>query len=69
MSQCIRQNPGLGSLARNNPDSRQSNQPSGGIARTMVGPKPRYQKPGTADLENPLYYLENMETVVAWVRD
>lgn len=24
-------------------------------------------KPGTADLANPLYYLENMETVVGWV--
>ncbi|WP_375172429.1 VRR-NUC domain-containing protein [Marinobacter sp.] len=24
-------------------------------------------KPGTADLNNPLYYLENMETVVGWV--
>ncbi|WP_417543556.1 VRR-NUC domain-containing protein [Marinobacter sp.] len=26
-------------------------------------------RPATADLENPLYYLENMETVVAWVAD
>ena len=26
-------------------------------------------KPGTADLENPLYYLENMETLLGWVRD
>lgn len=25
--------------------------------------------PGTADLENPRYYLENMETLLAWVRD
>ncbi|MEP6416588.1 MAG: VRR-NUC domain-containing protein, partial [Marinobacter sp.] len=24
--------------------------------------------PGTADLDNPLYYLENFETVVRWVR-
>ena len=22
--------------------------------------------PGTADLDNPLYYLENFETVVRW---
>lgn len=26
-------------------------------------------QPGTADLDNPLYYLANMETVVAWVAD
>ncbi|WP_227537943.1 VRR-NUC domain-containing protein [Marinobacter vulgaris] len=25
--------------------------------------------PGTADLDNPLYYLENFETVVKWVRE
>ena len=25
--------------------------------------------PGTADLDNPLYYLENFETVVRWVRE
>lgn len=24
-------------------------------------------RPATANLENPLYYLQNMETVVAWV--
>jgi hypothetical protein len=26
-----------------------------------------YDRPAAANLENPLYYLENMETVVAWV--
>ncbi len=30
---------------------------------------PQALAPGTADLENPLYYLENMETLVGWVRD
>lgn len=39
------------------------------MASPRSKPKPGYRKPGTADLENPLYYLENMETVVAWVRD
>lgn len=34
----------------------------------MARPHPAHPKPGTADLENPLYYLENMETLVAWVR-
>lgn len=29
---------------------------------------PQPTVPGTADLENPLYYLENFETVVRWVR-
>src|SRR5690554_3610482 len=27
----------------------------------------RVSLPASADLENPLYYLQNMETVVAWV--
>lgn len=29
---------------------------------------PHTDIPGTADLDNPLYYLENFETVVRWVR-
>lgn len=29
---------------------------------------PHSSIPGTADLDNPLYYLENFETVVRWVR-
>src|SRR6056297_1052911 len=28
---------------------------------------PTHRQPGTADLNNPLYYLENMETVLGWV--
>ncbi len=28
---------------------------------------PGHERPTAADLENPLYYLQNMETVVAWV--
>lgn len=31
-------------------------------------PAPHSVVPGTADLNNPLYYLENFETVVRWVR-
>ncbi|MDL0431802.1 VRR-NUC domain-containing protein [Marinobacter sp. TBZ242] len=31
-------------------------------------PAPHSSVPGTADLDNPLYYLENFETVVRWVR-
>ncbi|MDX1458727.1 MAG: VRR-NUC domain-containing protein [Marinobacter sp.] len=31
-------------------------------------PAPHTIVPGTADLNNPLYYLENFETVVRWVR-
>lgn len=31
-------------------------------------PAPHISVPGTADLDNPLYYLENFETVVRWVR-
>ncbi|MBL3558611.1 MULTISPECIES: VRR-NUC domain-containing protein [Marinobacter] len=31
-------------------------------------PTPHSTVPGTADLDNPLYYLENFETVVRWVR-
>ncbi|WP_372926290.1 VRR-NUC domain-containing protein [Marinobacter sp.] len=31
-------------------------------------PAPHSTVPGTADLDNPLYYLENFETVVRWVR-
>lgn len=33
----------------------------------MARANPQSKQPGTADLENPLYYLENMETVVGWV--
>lgn len=33
----------------------------------MTPAQQQSKKPTTADLENPLYYLENMETVVAWV--
>ncbi len=33
----------------------------------MAFQSPMDTRPGTADLENPLYYLENMETVVGWV--
>ncbi|WP_417565430.1 VRR-NUC domain-containing protein [Marinobacter sp.] len=33
----------------------------------MAFQSPMDIRPGTADLENPLYYLENMETVVGWV--
>ncbi|MCM0613898.1 VRR-NUC domain-containing protein [Marinobacter sediminum] len=33
----------------------------------MATRTPMHRQPGTADLENPLYYLENMETVVGWV--
>ncbi|OZB12332.1 MAG: nuclease, partial [Marinobacter sp. 34-60-7] len=29
---------------------------------------PETHRPASADLENPLYYLENMDTVVGWVR-
>lgn len=35
--------------------------------QAMAEPGATDNKPGTADLENPLYYLENMETVVDWV--
>ncbi|MEQ9547185.1 MAG: VRR-NUC domain-containing protein [Marinobacter sp.] len=31
--------------------------------------QPRGQRPKTADLEDPLYYLRNMDTVVSWVAD
>ncbi|MDX1599329.1 MAG: VRR-NUC domain-containing protein, partial [Marinobacter sp.] len=31
--------------------------------------QPRGQRPQTADLEDPLYYLRNMDTVVSWVAD
>lgn len=35
----------------------------------MTSPSARHSAlPGTADLDNPLYYLENFETVVRWVR-
>ncbi|WP_273204748.1 VRR-NUC domain-containing protein [Marinobacter subterrani] len=33
----------------------------------MSPAKLQSKQPGTADLNNPLYYLENMETVVGWV--
>jgi len=33
----------------------------------MSPAKPKSKQPGTADLNNPLYYLENMETVLGWV--
>ena len=33
----------------------------------MSSVKPLSKQPGTADLNNPLYYLENMETVLGWV--
>ncbi|MEC7376043.1 MAG: VRR-NUC domain-containing protein, partial [Pseudomonadota bacterium] len=33
----------------------------------MAVRNPTHRPPGTADLNNPLYYLENMETVVGWV--
>lgn len=33
----------------------------------MAVRNPTNRRPGTADLNNPLYYLENMETVVGWV--
>ncbi|HBC35830.1 MAG TPA: nuclease, partial [Marinobacter adhaerens] len=34
----------------------------------MSPAKPQSNQPGTADLDNPLYYLENMETVLGWVQ-
>ena len=34
----------------------------------MSSAKPQSKQPGTADLNNPLYYLENMETVLGWVQ-
>ena len=34
----------------------------------MPPAKPQQNHPGTADLNNPLYYLENMETVLGWVQ-
>ncbi|MFN2359979.1 MAG: VRR-NUC domain-containing protein [Marinobacter sp.] len=34
----------------------------------MATPELHTSIPGTADLDNPLYYLENFETVVRWVR-
>ena len=34
----------------------------------MAVRNPISQQPGTADLNNPLYYLENMETVLGWVQ-
>lgn len=34
----------------------------------MKSPEPTGQRLRAADLDNPLYYLENMETVVNWVR-
>lgn len=33
----------------------------------MAVRNPTHRPPGTADLNNPLYYLENMEAVVSWV--
>ncbi len=37
-------------------------------ASTLYSSLPHSSPPGTADLDNPLYYLENFETVVQWVR-
>ncbi|AOY89403.1 nuclease [Marinobacter salinus] len=34
----------------------------------MALQSPKDTRPGTADLDNPLYYLENMETVIGWVQ-
>lgn len=34
----------------------------------MAVRNPISRQPGTADLNNPLYYLENMETVLGWVQ-
>ena len=34
----------------------------------MSSAKPQSKQPGTADLNNPLYYLENMETLLGWVQ-
>ena len=34
----------------------------------MAVRNPISPQPGTADLNNPLYYLENMETVLGWVQ-
>ena len=34
----------------------------------MAVRNPKSPQPGTADLNNPLYYLENMETVLGWVQ-
>ncbi|MDX1561263.1 MAG: VRR-NUC domain-containing protein, partial [Marinobacter sp.] len=34
----------------------------------MSPAKPESKQPGTANLDNPLYYLENMETVLGWVQ-